>query len=231
MRSPNFKRISGAAFVNLSEAERLALVTAATEGVLSHPRFREICTDHPSDITKMLGRLVKDGLLVSSGVGRGMVYFLPWQDRSGAQLFATENAPLPQGLAPVSPELSSQPPQPVPQPPQLDTSRQTLLTVYLDWEQLSESAQHELTERARPVSQQARTAPAVLHAVIFDFCRNRFLGRRVLARALNRNPDDLLKRALNPLVDEGRLKTAFPSKSDPRQAYTTVDPSQPTSNP
>lgn len=99
----------GAKFANLSEPERLALVTPATEGMLSHPRFREICTDHPSDITKML-------------------------------------------------------------------------------------------------------------------------GRRVLAHVLNRNPDDLLKRTLNPLVDEGRLKTAFLSRSDPRQAYTTVDLHQPISN-
>ncbi|WP_213959380.1 RNA-binding domain-containing protein [Variovorax sp. dw_954] len=220
----------GARFANLSEPERLALVTAATEGVLSHPRFREICTDHPSDITKMLGRLVKDGLLVSNGVGRGMVYFLPWQDRRSAQLFGAENGLLPQDLAPLPPQLSSQPPQLSSQPPQLDTLRPELGTLYLDWEQLSEAAQRELADLARPVSQQARTAQAALRAVVFALCRDRFLGRRVLARLLNRNPDDLLKRTLNPLVDEGRLKTAFPSRSDPRQAYTTVDPHQSTPN-
>ena len=50
---------------------------------------------------------------------------------------------------------------------------------------------------------------------------DRYLGRRVLAHFLNRNFDDLLKRTLSPLVEEGLLKTAFPSSSDPRQAYTT----------
>jgi hypothetical protein len=44
----------------------------------------------------------------------------------------------------------------------------------------------------------------------------------VLAQLLGRNPDDLLKRTLNPMVLAGKLKTAFQSTSDPRQAYTTV---------
>ena len=210
----------GARFARLSEPERLALVTAATEGLLSHPRFREICADHPSDITKMLGRLVKEGLLVSDGAGRGTVYFLPWQDRRSAQLFGADVAPLPGELAGLPPEPSSI-------PPQLDALPQELSTLYLDWSELGEQAQHELTALAKPVSQQARVSPALLRATLLDLCRGRFLGRRVLAQLLHRNPDDLLKRTLNPLVDGKSLKTAFPSRSDPRQAYTTADPPRP----
>lgn len=210
----------GAGFARLSEPERLALVTAATEGVLSHPRFREICADHPSDITKMLGRLVKEGLLVSNGVGRGTVYFLPWQDRRGVQLFGSDEAAPSHALAALPPEHGAIPPQPSAVPPELPV-------LYLDWSQLSAQAQQEMIDLARPVSQSARVSPALLRAAILDLCRNRFLGRRVLAQLLDRNADDLLKRSLNPLVDEGRLKTAFSSRSDPRQAYTTADP-QPT---
>ncbi len=210
----------GAGFAGLSEPERLALVTAATEGVLSHPRFREICADHPSDITKMLGRLVKEGLLVSDGVGRGTVYFLPWQDRRRAQLFGADVAPLPGELAGLPPEPSSI-------PPQLDALPPELPTLYLDWSEIGEQAQSELTALAKPVSQQARVSPALLRATLLDLCRGRFLGRRVLAQLLHRNPDDLLKRTLNPLVDEKSLKTAFLSRSDPRQAYTTADPQRP----
>src|SRR5207244_3084334 len=72
----------GAGFANRSPLERLALVTASTDGMINHARLNQISTDHPSDITKMLARLVKDGLLVSDGVGRGMMYFLPWQERT-----------------------------------------------------------------------------------------------------------------------------------------------------
>lgn len=42
----------------------------------------EIATEHPTDISKMFARLVPEHLLVSDEVGRGMVYFLPGQDRS-----------------------------------------------------------------------------------------------------------------------------------------------------
>lgn len=202
----------GAKFATLNELERLALVTAATEGSLNHARLREICTDHPSDITKMLARLVRDGLLISDGVGRGMVYFLPWQDRRIAALFDGEAlAPAPQ---PLPPELRPLPPELSPIPPELPA-------LYLEWGQLGQAEHDELTALACPVSQRKRVSPDVLEATIVSLCRGRYLGRRVLAQLLNRNADDLLKRVLNPMVDLGKLKTAFPSNSDPRQAYTS----------
>ncbi|NMC74442.1 MAG: AAA family ATPase, partial [Geobacteraceae bacterium] len=71
----------GAAFRALPELERLALVTAVTEGMVNHARLREISTEHPADITKLLAHLVKEGFLVPDGVGRGMVYYVPWATR------------------------------------------------------------------------------------------------------------------------------------------------------
>ena len=55
---------------------QLALITAQVEGVVSHDRMKQICTDHPADLTKMLGTLVREGFLVPQGAGRGMVYLL-----------------------------------------------------------------------------------------------------------------------------------------------------------
>lgn len=203
----------GARFKALPELERLALVTAATEGLVNHARLREISTEHSADITKMLSHLVKDGLLVSDGVGRGMVYFLPWQ--RGATLFegaagvglAPESVPIPPELGVIPPQLATIPPE--------------LPTLYLEWSQLDVEVQDELEELARPVSERKRVAPELLRTTILELCQGRYLGRRVLAHLLNRNPDDLLKRTLNPLVEAGQLKPAFPSSSDPRQAYTT----------
>ena len=65
--------IFGEKFHALSEPERLALITASTEGVVSHARLREICAEHPAVLTKFLAHLVRDGLLASDGTGRGMV--------------------------------------------------------------------------------------------------------------------------------------------------------------
>ena len=198
----------GAKFASLSPIEHLTLVTAATEGMVNHGRLREISTDHPTDLTKMLTRLVKDGLLVSDGVGRGTLYFLPWQDRQGSSLFETEVAqPTAQGGVP--PELSAIPPE--------------LPTLYLEWSQLSDELQHELKVIAQAVCVHPRVTSDVLRTTILKLCQGRYLSRRVLAQLLSRNQDDLLKRTLNPLVDANLLKAAFPSSSDPRQAYTTCN--------
>ena len=217
----------GTKFSGLPPQERLALVTAATEGEVHHGRMRDISTDHPSDITKMLGRLVKDGLLVSEGVGRGMRYLLPWQKSQVKALFSDDADALVPGTSAVAPELSSEPPQLSAEPPQLSSEPPQLtgeppelLPVYLDWAQLSGDLKLELELAAHPVRERSRVASSVLQDTVVTLCTGRYLGRRVLAQLLNRNPDDLLKRTLNPMVGQGLLKTAFPTNSDPRQAYT-----------
>ena len=114
----------GGALLALPELARLALITASVEGMLNHARLREVSTDHPADITKMLASLVRDGLLVTQGNGRGMVYFLPWQNQTAALLFesadtipSSEHVLRPElgGLTPelsdLTPELSRLPPE------------------------------------------------------------------------------------------------------------------------
>ena len=198
----------GARFSELNALERLALVTAATEGTLNHARLREISTDHPTDISKMLAGLVKEGLLASKGIGRGMMYFLPWQDHPQATLFENEgSASLPTKLDAI--------------PTKLDAIPTKLPVSYLEWSQLGAELQQELARLALPVSTSKRADPELIRVTILNLCTGRYLGRRVLGQLLNRNPNDLFKRILNPLVEEGRLKPAFPSSSDPRQAYTT----------
>lgn len=142
----------------------------------------------------------------AQGIGRGMVYYLPWQGKQEASLFESE------GVLP--PKLGAKPPELGAKPPELPVS-------YLDWFQLDLALQQELTRLALPVSQGKYATQALLRATVLDLCAGRYLGRRVLAQLLNRNPDDLFKRILTPLVEEKRLKQAFPSRSDPRQAYMT----------
>lgn len=210
----------GAVFSRLSREERLALVTATTEGSVNHRRLREISTDHPTDITRMLAGLVRDGWLVSEGIGRGMIYFLPWQDRRGVSLFdadggrpgAKQTPEIPPELDLLPPELSSKPPELSSKPPELH--------LYPEWEDLSDDLKGQLELIAQEVSARKRVAPKVLRTTILRLCQGRYLGRRVLAHLLKRNPDDLLKRTLKPMVSEGHLKAAFQSASDPRQAYT-----------
>ena len=217
----------GARFTALPELERLALIAASAEGSVHHARLREISTEHPADITKMLAALVRDGFLLSEGAGRGMVYFLPWQKAHAGSIFqglaqaddTSALSPIPPQLDAIPPQLDAIPPQLDAIPPQLDVPVAAPLRTYLDWPDIPAELQRALTDMARPISERRRASPAVLRATVQSLCDGHYLGRRVLARLLARNADDLLKRTLTPMVDAGLLAPAHASASDPRQAY------------
>ncbi|MDC6166992.1 RNA-binding domain-containing protein [Paucibacter sp. XJ19-41] len=224
----------GERFSVLAPQERLALVTVATEGQINHSRLREISADHPTDITKMLARLVRDGLLVSEGIGRGMVYHLPGQAFAVQRLFDVPDEDV---AVPLTPELGGSGPEAPRLTPELapGTGFSPPLTPELaadgatapliaDLGQLSEEDLAVLKETAAPASSRKRVDPDLMRETVLALCRGRYLGLRVLASLLNRRDkdgSDLRKRILNPLVQEGQLTRAFPSPSDPRQAYLT----------
>ena len=206
----------GSRFRALPELARLALITTCTEGSVNHARLREISTVHPADITKMLAGLVRDGLLVSDGAGRGMVYFLPWQKQSAILLFDAGDQLREADSPVISPELSAI-------TPELSAITPELTAPHLDWSALLPELQTMLVEMALPVSKRTRVPPSVLQETVLRLCDGRYLGLRVLAKVLQRDPDDLRKRTLIPMVKAGALKTAFAALNDPRQAYAAAD--------
>lgn len=207
----------GHRFTELPETARLALITAQVEGLVSHDRLKEISSDHPADLTKMLGGLVRDNLLISDGAGRGMVYYLPWQRRSATNVFE----PVEQGSAP-SPAISI-PPEQNTIPPELNNPALEVIATYLDWDDLPSSLQNQLILVAEPIQKTRRAQPQALQLVILELCRGRYLGRHVLAHLLRRNADDLLKRTLKPMIDAGLLKPAYEAGQNPRQAYISSE--------
>ncbi|THU05140.1 AAA family ATPase [Lampropedia puyangensis] len=216
----------GARFRALPESARLALITAHVEGMVSHDRLKQICTDHPADLTKMLGALVRDGLFHSNGSGRGTIYYLPWQSpiSLGFDLAAGQVQTLDSPT--VSPELAGLPPELAGLPPELagapSSPAAPAPAIYLDWDAVPEALQTELMTLGQPVSQTKRVLPDVLAQVVLALCDGRYLGARVLAHILHRDPDDLRKRTLSQMVKEGHLKTAYPATNAPRQAYTAI---------
>ena len=210
----------GARFTALTETARLALITTQVEGVVSHDRLKQITTDHPADLTKLLGALVRDGFLVSDGAGRGMVYFLPWQQYRAAAAFELAEIFKPEeGGTQKPPELDGKPPELRGKPPELG-SKPPELPSYLDWDAIPPALQTQLRELASPVSQAGRVGAVVLRGCVSALCEGRFMGLRVLAHVLQRDPDDLRKRTLTPMVQAGLLRAAYPAARDPRQAYT-----------
>lgn len=211
----------GASFRVLPELERLALVTAVTEGMVNHGRLREISTEHPADITKMLARLVKDSFLIPDGVGRGMVYFVPWMSRTLSGEGFAADLPIttsykPQELKALPQELDSL-------PQELDYKaqeiRQHLCVEVTDLNPLDLA---ELEMLSAEVRNKSRVKPEVMTKTVLQLCQGRFLGLRVLANLLGRDAADLSRRVLNPLVKDKSLRRAFPRPNDPRQAYTST---------
>lgn len=221
----------GERFMALPELARLALITASVEGMLKHARLREISTEHPADITKMLANLVRDHLLTTQGAGRGMVYFLPWQGQIAAMSFESGDEPgsspdvgltpelgsLTPELGGLTPELSTLTPG---QPSQSDTEPDEL-EVISDLGQIAPDELARLQALAAPVADRERASPELVQQTVLTLCSGRYLGLRALAQLLGRNPDgvDLRKRILNPLVANKTLLRAYPYPNDPRQAY------------
>jgi ATP-dependent DNA helicase RecG len=171
----------------------------------------------------MLGRLVRDGLLLPNGAGRGTVCFLPWQRRSAATVFdITDEAGAPPELGSIPPELAGQPPELAALSPEPVSTAATVVQPLLDWTAIPPAIQAWLIELGQPVAGSGRVAPPTLRATILALCTGRHLGLRVLAHVLERDPDDLRKRTLTPMVREGVLRTAYTNLRDPRQAYTAA---------
>lgn len=212
----------GASFRSLPELERLALVTAVTEGMVNHGRLREISTEHPADITKMLARLVRDGFLLPDGIGRGMVYFVPWMSRPlSSEAFAAD---MPTAAVYKTQELNALPQELALLPQELEHKSQELRQpLYVETTDLAPAELSELESISAAVREKGRVSPEVMRNTVLKLCQGRYLGLRILASLLGRDAADLSRRVLNPLVKEEKsLRRAFPRPNDPRQAYTST---------
>ncbi|MBW4055979.1 MAG: AAA family ATPase [Proteobacteria bacterium] len=212
----------GATFRTLPELERLTLVTAVTEGMVNHGRLREISTVHPADITKMLARLVRDGFLIPDGIGRGMIYFVPWMSRPlASETFAADQ---PAATVYKTQELNALPQELASLPQELEYKAQEFRQpLYVEIADLTPAELSELEAISATVREKGRVAPEVMRNTVLQLCQGRFLGLRILASLLDRDAADLSRRVLNPLVKEEKsLRLAFPRPNDPRQAYTST---------
>lgn len=211
----------GAAFRSLHELERLALVTAVTEGMVNHGRLREISTEHPADITKMLARLVRDGFLIPDGIGRGMVYFVPWMSRPLSSDAFTAHLPI--VTIYKTQELNALPQELASLPQELEHKTQEFRQpLCVDVADLSPAELSELEAISATIRNKGRASPEVMRDTVLHLCKGRFLGLRILAKLLARDAADLRRRVLNPLVKDNSLQRSFPRPNDPRQAYTST---------
>lgn len=75
---------------------------------------------------------------------------------------------------------------------------------------------------AADARRQKRLAPQEMEKIILNLCTDRWLTRYEISRIMNRNPEDLRHRFLNPMVEHGLLRLRFPDKPNRSdQAYSS----------
>ncbi len=235
----------GEQFGSLSYTERLIVATAAIERVVRHSRLLEICDTHAHDLTTLLSRLVKQGLLESEGRSRGTVYFLP-----GAHLPTPEQVFVaPRIVSAINDNVRSSSEHSLVSSEHSgrgDGARDRygrLLSPYLpapiiDYLEILDSQFHaELALLAQELrqaptgsvqsSKQKRPGRARMEQIILAVCSDHYVMLSALAQLLCRNPDGLRQQYLSSLVSTGRMVLAFPKKpTHEKQAYRTAEVSR-----
>lgn len=188
----------GQEFDKISTLERIILVLAATEKTVTHPRLREITSEHPHDLTLAFQSLTRRGWLVSEGKTRATVYRLARvttffsAESLPEEMVGSDSRALPDLERPLIDDLST----------------------------VDSSTRDRLERLARDAKNKGRLPQDQMRKIIEDLCSREYLTAQVLAQLLNRLEKPLRQRYLRPMVDSGTLVLAFSlTPTHPRQAY------------
>ena len=190
------KQELGETFNELKDIERLALVTAYSEGCVNHSRLKEVSKEHPHDITRSLHSLVERELLWTEGSGRGMFYYLPGRHPMEDEMFGGKAC-----------------------------SRSNFEHLTESSEHLTESSEHleELFVIAEPVRTARRTPRERVISTILELCDGQYLTLEELSFLLNRNKDTLRTHYINPMLQNGQLEQKYKNiTTHPNQKYRAV---------
>lgn len=200
----------GSTFHRATEVQKLALVTAAVEGRVTHSRLIGMLDVHPRDVTVGLSSLVQRGLLESRGEHKRTYYVLPGAP-ADAEAFEFNASIL--NRSADSSDVNSV---------HSDSSsvRNGVSSVHSD----SSSVRDELIRIAQPLQERRRAAPEVVEGIILELCRGRFLSLEDLAELTGRTSETLRIRYLSRMVSDGKLRLRYPERpTHPQQAYTSAD--------
>lgn len=193
----------GARFEALDRNEVQATVTASLEGEITNQRLQEILPLHRVDITKLLQGLVRSGLLVPEGFGRGTRYALA--SEVGRPLVGDDASLANGGESLVSAQES------------LVNGEESLVSG-----QGELGATSDLAALVETVRTSQRAKAEVVEQAILALCRGRFVALTELAATLDRSPQRL-RVYVGALVKRGALELRFPeTRKHRQQACRTV---------
>lgn len=185
----------------LNPLELQALVTAEIEGAVSNGRMREMCDEHPTEITRLLQGLLNRRCLEQVGQKRGAYYRL-----AGVREQKVSGSSQKPGSLSHKGESSHNGDE--------DSSHKL--------ENLSSKELAAIKTIAAPALQSQRLAPEAPRTIILKLCEDRYFTAATLADLMNRNPRGLRDRFFRPMAEEGLLRRRFPDEPNhPNQAYTT----------
>lgn len=193
------EQLGAATFNELTEDERLILVTAHIENTVDHARLMDILNIHPRDLTATLAKLVSQKLLWQDGSGRGTVYFTAEARMNDAfQEFAASSAS--EMLRSGGSDLSS------------------------GGKEVSSGGSGLLNSIAAPIANVKRASKLGVEEIILKLCAVQPLKQDELGALLNRNGEFLRKSYLQSLIKARKLKLLYPTKPQhPDQAYITEE--------
>lgn len=205
----------GQRFTRLDPLSVQAVVTARMEGSVSNARLQELTSEHPTDITAALQRLVREGFLIQRNQRRWASYVVAGEfPQSGLDF------PHSAGSTPLVPSKFPQSAAGFPHSPAQGFPHSAIDQAEAH---VSPARDVQLLTIAAPARQRARLPRAELQALIETLCAGRWLNRHELGTLLNRDPDHLQSRILTAMVREGRLRLRFPDLPNrPDQAYTAA---------
>lgn len=207
----SLERRFGDRFGRLDETQRLALVTVAIEGEVTHGRLKSMVSDHPSDISKHLAALVREGFLTSHGIGRAMRYFFPDQPPAGIGSLQMDSflGDSSQHLGESSQHLAAGSQQ---LPPAPEVKEGSPLWV-------------QALQVGSAIKNKGKVPKAEMQAAIVAIAELGFVTLRDLAVILGRDALGLQNHYLKDLLKTGRLELRYPDKRQhPHQAYRAVRP-------
>ncbi len=239
--SDNLLAKYGEKFTEQPELERLILLAAATEGTINHARIKELCDNHSADISRALTSLVRENLLLSDGIRRGMIYFLPGYNPSQLDdLPFAEKAAHPPKRASQIEGSCEKATDPVIKTEDERFSRHNEVAsghnevasghnevasghngseALAEAPQLIELLEQKLTQMLNGSALPRRVKPAQMQALILELCASYFVPLQALAQVLGRSEASLRKHLINPMVEAGSLKRLHAVPSHPNQAY------------
>ncbi|MGB3289418.1 MAG: RNA-binding domain-containing protein [Burkholderiaceae bacterium] len=232
------RALFGEKFDGLQRNERLTLAAAATEKTVTHARVMEMTALHPVDATRLLQALVRDGFLEGHNPGRGAVYCLPGAAIPKPEEVFGASSP---HLEPSSLHLESSSlhlPQQIPDLRASDEEKSSknqrdgkgrLISNQLDapvidsLDHLAPTFRAGLEALAALPRAKKKMDRVEMEALIVRLCTGQYVTGNCIAALVAREPDALRQHYLRSLVQDGRLRFAFPTApTHLMQAYRAV---------